>query len=99
MNSHDVDIPDITVLFKILNLISTFCYFECSDILLPLMNCVGCYVPCPFTEYIVQYVYSEKWGKSKFSKTPKSLLLLGGSTNEDGSEAMEVISLRMYKYV
>jgi len=28
LNSHDVDIPDITVLFKTFNIISTFCCFR-----------------------------------------------------------------------
>ena len=36
INSHDVDIPDITVLFKAFNLISIFCSFDkCSRVLLP----------------------------------------------------------------
>ena len=45
INSHDVDIPDITILFKAFNLISTFCSFhKCSHVLLPLdkLRCVLC---------------------------------------------------------
>ena len=36
INSHDVDIPDITVLFKAFKRITTFCRFhKCSHLLLP----------------------------------------------------------------